>query len=98
MDLEIEPLQSTVIIEPMDLNLERSTAGGIIIPKTVKPKTADAIVLAIGPGEDSPFFPQLKPGMKVCFNNQAFREDDIVILASGKKVLIMHESNIFFHY
>ncbi len=92
MKLNLKPLGSRVVIEPIDQ--EEITAGGIVLPETAKEKPQQGIVLAIGPGdrdEDGKRIPMdVSVGDKVLFAKYSGTE----IKIDGKKMLIERESDI----
>jgi len=49
MALNLKPLGSRVIVEPVEEN--EVTAGGIVLPETAKEKPQKGVVLAAGPGD-----------------------------------------------
>ena len=86
------PLHDRVVIKRIDA--EAKTAGGIIIPDTVKEKPQQGQVVAIGPGgrdEAGKLIPiDLKVGDKVLFGKWSGTEVKI----DGQDLLIMKESDI----
>ena len=85
--LSITPLHDRVIVKPADT--EEKTAGGIIIPDTVKEKPQRGTVLAAGPGKkDEPV--TVKTGDTVLYGKYAGTE----ISFEGQDYLIMRESDI----
>ncbi len=50
--MTIKPLHNNVLIRPV--KAEEKTAGGIILPDTIKEKPQIGEVMAIGPGEVTP--------------------------------------------
>jgi chaperonin GroES len=85
--INIKPLADRVIIEPAQA--EQKTAGGIIIPDTVKEKPQRGMVVAVGPGKkDEPM--TVKVGDQVLYGKYAGTE----ITVEGKDYLIMRESDI----
>ena len=49
MSLNLKPLGSRVVIEPLEQ--EEITAGGIVLPETAKEKPQKGKVLSVGPGD-----------------------------------------------
>jgi len=85
--LSIPPLHDRVIEKPAAA--EEKTAGGIIIPDTVKEKPQRGTVLAAGPGKkDEPV--TVKTGDTVLYGKYAGTE----ISFEGQDYLIMRESDI----
>ena len=85
--LSITPLHDRVIVKPAAA--EEKTAGGIIIPDTVKEKPQRGTVLAAGPGKkDEPV--TVKTGDTVLYGKFA----DTEISFEGQDYLIMRESDI----
>ncbi len=86
--VNIQPLADRVIVE--SAAAEERTAGGIIIPDTVKEKPQRGKVLAVGTGKkDEPM--TVKVGDTVLYGKYAGTE----VQVDGKDYLIMRESDIF---
>jgi chaperonin GroES len=86
--VSIKPLADRVIVEAAAA--EEKTAGGIIIPDTVKEKPQRGKVVAVGTGKkDEPM--TVKVGDTVLYGKYAGTE----ISVEGKDLLIMRESDIF---
>ena len=86
-NISIKPLADRVLVEPAAL--EEKTAGGIIIPDTVKEKPQKGTVVAAGPGKkDEPM--TVKPGDVVLYGKYSGTE----ISVEGKDYLMMRESDI----
>lgn len=92
MSINLKPLGSRVVIEPVEEN--EVTAGGIILPDTAKEKPQKGVVLSIGPGdrdEDGKHIPMdVKVGDTVLFQKYGGTE----IKIDGKKLLILRESDL----
>ncbi len=92
MSISMRPLGSRLVIEPSEQ--EEVTAGGIVLPETAKEKPQKGTVLATGPGdrnEDGDRIPlDVQVGDTVLFAKYSGTE----IKYSGKKLLIMRESDI----
>jgi chaperonin GroES len=92
MALNLKPLGSRVVIEPLDT--EDVTAGGIVLPETAKEKPQKGKVLSIGAGdrdESGKRIPMdVKAGDTVLFAKYAGTE----IKVDGKKLLILRESDL----
>ncbi|MES2838385.1 MAG: co-chaperone GroES [Bacteroidota bacterium] len=86
--VSIKPLADRVLVEAAAA--EEKTAGGIIIPDTVKEKPQKGKVIAVGNGKkDEPL--TVKVGDQVLYGKYAGTE----ISVEGKEYLIMRESDIF---
>ena len=85
--LSITPLHDRVIVLPAAA--EEKSAGGIIIPDTVKEKPQRGKVVAAGPGKkDEPT--TVKPGDTVLYGKYSGNDVNI----DGVDYLIMRESDI----
>ncbi|MBS4012335.1 MAG: co-chaperone GroES [Bacteroidetes bacterium] len=86
--INIKPLADRVLVEPSAA--EEKTAGGIIIPDTVKEKPQRGKVVAVGSGKkDEPI--TVKVGDTVLYGKYAGTE----ISVDGIDYLIMRESDIY---
>lgn len=86
-NVSIKPLADRVLVEPSPA--EQRTAGGIIIPDTVKEKPQRGTVVATGPGKkDEPM--TVKSGDVVLYGKYSGTEINV----DGKDFLIMRESDI----
>jgi chaperonin GroES len=92
MALNLKPLGSRVVVEPMEEN--EVTAGGIVLPETAKEKPQKGLVLSVGPGDRD------DDGKHVALD---VKEGDTVLFAKyggteikidGKKYLILRESDL----
>jgi chaperonin GroES len=90
--MSFRPLHDRVVVRR--LAAEERTAGGIIIPDTVKEKPQQAIVVGVGPGsrnERGELVPlDVRAGDKVLFAK--WSGTDVVI--DGEEMLILKESEI----
>ncbi len=90
--MQFRPLHDRVVVEPLEQ--EETTAGGIIVPDTVKEKPMEGKVLAIGPGtrgEDGALQPlDVKKGDAILYGKYSGTEVKI----DDTEVLIMRESDI----
>jgi chaperonin GroES len=90
--MKFRPLHDRVVVERIDA--EAKTAGGIIIPDTVKEKPQEGKVVAVGPGgrdEAGKLIPiDVKAGDRVLFGKWSGTEVKI----DGVEFLIMKESDI----
>ena len=90
--MKFRPLHDRVVVTRIDA--QAKTAGGIIIPDTVKEKPTEGEVIAVGSGgrdESGKLIPiDLKEGDKVLFGKWSSTEVKI----DGVEYLIMKESDI----
>ena len=90
--MKFRPLHDRVVIRRV--GPEEKTAGGIIIPDTVKEKPMEGEVVAVGPGarsEDGTVHPlDVRVGDRVLFGKWSGTE----IKLDGEELLIMKESDI----
>jgi len=91
-DMAIKPLADRVVVKPSQP--EEKTAGGIILPDTVKEKPQQGLVVAVGPGKVSEsgtkVSMEVKVGDKVLYGKYSGTEVQI----EGVDHLIMRESDI----
>ncbi len=93
MEINIRPLGDRVIVEPVEK--EETIAGGmLVLPETAKEKPQQGTVLAVGAGrrddEGQRVALDVQLGQTVLFAKYSGTE----IKLSGKKLLIMKESDI----
>ncbi len=90
--MKFRPLHDRVVVRRIDA--EEKTAGGIIIPDTVKEKPQQGEVVAVGPGargDDNKLIPlDVKAGDRILFGKWSGTEVKI----DGEDLLIMKESDI----
>ena len=90
--LKFRPLHDRVVVKRIDA--EAKSAGGIIIPDTVKEKPSQGEIVAVGPGgrdENGKLIPMdLKSGDRVLFGKWSGTE----VKLDGEDLLIMKESDI----
>ena len=90
--MKFRPLHDRVVIKRIEA--EAKSAGGIIIPDTVKEKPQQGEVVAVGPGgrdESGKLIPiDLKAGDTVLFGKWSGTEVKI----DGQELLIMKESDV----
>ena len=90
--MKFRPLHDRVVVERVDA--EAKSAGGIIIPDTVKEKPSQGEIIAVGPGgrdEAGKLIPiDLKKGDRVLFGKWSGTE----VKLDGVDYLIMKESDI----
>ena len=91
--MRFRPLHDRVLVRRIDA--DEKTAGGIIIPDTVKEKPSQGEVVAVGPGgrdEAGKLIPiDIRAGDRVLFGKWSGTEVKI----DGEDLLIMKESDIF---
>ena len=86
--VSVKPLADRVLVEAAAA--EEKTAGGIIIPDTVKEKPMRGKVIAVGTGKkDQPM--TVKVGDSILYGKYAGTE----LQVEGKEYLIMRESDIY---
>ncbi|MBR0882998.1 chaperonin GroES [Bradyrhizobium japonicum] len=90
--MKFHPLHDRVVVKRIDA--EEKTAGGIIIPDTVKEKPSQGEVIAVGPGgrdENGKLIPiDVQVGDRVLFGKWSGTEVKI----DTQELLIMKESDI----
>ncbi|TPJ74759.1 co-chaperone GroES [Mesorhizobium sp. B2-6-2] len=90
--MTFRPLHDRVLVRRIEA--EEKTAGGIIIPDTVKEKPQEGEVIAVGPGarDDSGKLAPLdvKVGDRILFGKWSGTE----IKLNGEDLLIMKESDV----
>src|SRR5580693_3459620 len=90
--MKFRPLHDRVVIRR--ITAEEKSAGGIIIPDTVKEKPMEGEVVAVGPGarneQGQIVPPDLKAGDRVLFGKWSGTE----VKLDGEDLLIMKESDI----
>ena len=91
--MKFRPLHDRIVVRR--IAAEEKTAGGIIIPDTVKEKPSQGEVIAVGPGgrdEAGKLIPiDLKVGERVLFGKWSGTE----VVIDGEDLLIMKESDVF---
>jgi chaperonin GroES len=92
MAIDLKPLGSRVVVEPLEQ--EDVTASGIVLPETAKEKPQKGKVLSIGPGDRDESGKRIQMdvnvGDTVLFAKYAGTE----IKLDGKKLLILRESDL----
>jgi len=92
-EIKLKPLGDRVVVKPAAA--EEKTAGGIILPDTVKEKPVEGTIVAAGPGKvaDNGEVVKLtvKVGDKVLYGKYSGTE----VTIDGVEYLIMRESDIF---
>ena len=90
--MKFRPLHDRIVIERIEADAK--SAGGIIIPDTVKEKPQQGMVVAVGPGgrdESGKLIPiDVKIGDRVLFGKWSGTE----VKLDGEELLIMKESDI----
>ena len=90
--MQFRPLHDRVVVKRVDA--ETKSAGGIIIPDTVKEKPMEGEVIAVGPGarNDKGEIQTLdvKAGDRILFGKWSGTE----VKLDGQELLIMKESDI----
>ena len=90
--MKFRPLHDRVVVERIEA--DEKSSGGIIIPDTVKEKSSQGEIIAVGPGgrdESGKLIPiDLKVGDTVLFGKWSGTEVKI----DGQDLLIMKESDI----
>ncbi|VAW24714.1 Heat shock protein 60 family co-chaperone GroES [hydrothermal vent metagenome] len=90
--MSFRPLHDRVVVQRVDS--EEKTAGGIIIPDTVKEKPSEGVIVSVGPGtrdDSGKYVPSdVKAGDRVLFGKWSGTE----IKVDGDDLLIMKESDI----
>jgi chaperonin GroES len=90
--MKFRPLHDRILVRRIES--DKKTAGGIIIPDTVKEKPQEAEVLAVGPGardergEIQPL--DVKAGDRILFGKWSGTE----VRIDGEELLIMKESDV----
>ena len=91
--MKFRPLHDRILVKRIEAEAE--SAGGIIIPDTVKEKPSQGEVVAVGPGgrdEAGKLIPiDIRAGDRVLFGKWSGTEVKI----DGEDLLIMKESDIF---
>ena len=90
--MKFRPLHDRVVVERIEA--DEKSSGGIIIPDTVKEKSSQGEIIAVGPGgrdESGKLIPiDLKVGDRVLFGKWSGTE----VKLDGVDYLIMKESDI----
>ena len=91
--MKIRPLQDRIIVKRLEA-ADKKTAGGIIIPDTVKEKPQEGEIIAVGPGkvtDDGKLKPMnVNVGDRVLFGKYSGNEVKI----DDQDFLIMREDDI----
>jgi chaperonin GroES len=90
--MQFRPLHDRVVVKRVDA--ETKSAGGIIIPDTVKEKPMEGEVVAVGPGARNDkgeiVALEVKAGDRILFGKWSGTE----VKLDGQELLIMKESDI----
>lgn len=92
MALNLKPLGSRVIVEPVEQ--EEVTASGIVLPETAKEKPQKGVVLAAGPGDRDEDGKRIAMDVKVGDTVLFAKYGGTEVKIDGKKLLILRESDI----
>lgn len=84
MALSLKPLGDRIVIEPIEL--EETTASGIVLPDTAKEKPQQGKVLAVGPDVEG----EISPDDRVLYAKYAGKE----VKVDKQDVLILNESDL----
>jgi len=91
--MKFRPLHDRIVVKRIEA--EEKTAGGIIIPDTVKEKPSQGEVIAVGPGgrdEAGKLIPiDIRVGDRVLFGKWSGTE----VVIDSEDLLIMKESDVF---
>ena len=91
--MKFRPLHDRIVVRR--IAAEEKTAGGIIIPDTVKEKPSQGEVIAVGPGgrdEAGKLIPiDIRVGDRVLFGKWSGTE----VVIDGEDLLIIKESDVF---
>ncbi len=91
--INLKPLADRIVVKPAEA--EEKTAGGIILPDTVKEKPVEGTVVATGPGkvadDGTVIKMEVKVGDKVLYGKYSGTE----VTIKGEEYLIMRESDVF---
>ena len=91
MSVNIKPLEDRVLVRPLDV--EQTTASGLVIPDTAKEKPQEGEVLAVGPGrfEDGQRLPlDVSVGDKVIYSKYGGTE----VKYAGSEFLILSARDV----
>ncbi|RPI62274.1 MAG: co-chaperone GroES, partial [Ignavibacteriales bacterium] len=88
-EIKLKPLGDRVVVKPAAA--EEKTAGGIILPDTVKEKPVEGTIVAAGPGkvadDGKTIKMEVKVGDKVLYGKYSGTE----VTINGEEYLIMRE-------
>jgi chaperonin GroES len=92
MALNLKPLGSRVVVEPLEEN--DVTAGGIVLPETAKEKPQKGVVLSVGPGDRDDEGKRISMDVVVGDTVLFAKYGGTEIKYDGKKLLILRESDL----
>jgi chaperonin GroES len=90
--MNLKPLADRLVVEPLEQ--EEVTAGGIILPETAKEKPQQGKVMAAGPGRTDEDGKRVAMEVKVGDTVLYAKYSGTEIKMSGKKMLILRESDV----
>jgi chaperonin GroES len=90
--MNLKPLADRLVVEPLEQ--EEVTAGGIILPETAKEKPQQGKVVAAGPGRTDDDGKRLAMEVKVGDTVLYAKYSGTEVKMSGKKMLILRESDV----
>jgi chaperonin GroES len=91
--LNIRPLQDRVVIKPLE-EIEKTTAGGIVIPDSAKEKPQLGEVVAVGPGRLSEEGKKIPVGVKVGDKVFHTKYGGTNVKIDGEEYIILREEDI----
>src|SRR5512133_4253072 len=92
MALNLKPLGSRVVVEPLEEN--DVTAGGIVLPETAKEKPQKGVVLSVGPGDRDDEGKRIQLDVVVGDTVLFAKYGGTEIKIDGKKLLILREADL----
>lgn len=92
MALNLKPLGSRVVVEPLEEN--DVTAGGIVLPETAKEKPQKGVVLSVGPGDRDDEGKRIPMDVAVKDTVLFAKYGGTEIKYEGKKLLILREADL----
>jgi len=90
--IKLRPLADRVVVEPSES--EEVTTGGILLPETAKEKPQQGTIVAVGPGRHDDNGKLIAMDVKLFDKVLYAKYGGTEIKLSGKKVLILKESDI----
>jgi chaperonin GroES len=87
------PLHDRILVRR--IVADEKTAGGILIPDTVKEKPMEGEVVAVGPGARDENGSRVKPSVKVGDRILFGKWSGTEIVLDGEELLIMKEPDVF---
>lgn len=92
MTINLKPLGSRVVVEPLEEN--DVTASGLFLPETAKEKPQKGIVLSVGEGDRDDKGNRIAMDVKVNDTVLFAKYGGTEIKVDGKKLLILRESDL----